>query len=817
MESANNKLGIYSQNSKLVEDLSNKFIDKGVEVKVFQDFNKINLSNLSYLIINLLVGINDIDINLIKSNIKNINCKTIVLFPLSVKNKEKYVSERLLSDLLELNSQLGVLLIPEVLGEGVKFNNSYISHNLINQTLLSEKIKLLDENYLINLISLRTVVDKIIRETFSFGIAGQKLALVGYKKGARIFCTKYLRINSNNLIRKTGDYGMSEISYDSLLKSDFSLDLAIKQSKKYIADNYKFDRHTPKNNNFILNNVLKFLVSIIILPIIAFVASLVMLIAGVKLTLININLSEQLVNYSANLIKVPKYFNFGNTYLYNSSNLVLEMDEIVKEGFLIIKYTKNLVSMMMGGYSNDNYPEKLSASLDKVYIDLGYFQNNLVSLGFFSKSFDLNQIRTKIYLLKTLSSRLTNLIGLDTPKKYLVLFQNNMELRPTGGFIGSFAIITFDKGRVTEITVNDVYSADGQLKGHIEPPQAIKNYLGEANWFLRDSNWDPDFNVSARKAEWFLEKELGLKVDGVVSIDLFFVNKLLEVTGAINLTDFDKVIDSNNLYQVTQNEVEKDFFPGSIKKASFLTSLSKTLFNELQSLPSSKYLKLLYTFYSNLEYKHIQVYLHDDNANNAIIKLGYSGVLNMLSDCGQRCVDDKYMLIDANLGVNKSNFYINRKQEVNVSLYKTNINHELLINYSNSAPVALGSMGVYKSYTRLMLPVNTKIYGLRLYDSAGNFEELPYDTQMLDNRKEIGFYFEVLPKSSKNIQIVWELENSNLANGGEYRLSIIKQSGTEGDVLNVKTISKELTLTGRQVGVYNTDLLKDFTTTLFYK
>ena len=68
-----------------------------------------------------------------------------------------------------------------------------------------------------------------------------------------------------------------------------------------------------------------------------------------------------------------------------------------------------------------------------------------------------------------------------------------MELRPTGGFIGSYAIMTFDKGRLAEIVVNDVYTADGQLKGHVDPPEPIRKYLGEGGWFLRDSNWDPDF------------------------------------------------------------------------------------------------------------------------------------------------------------------------------------------------------------------------------------------------------------------------------------------------------------------------------------
>ncbi|MCX6705358.1 MAG: DUF4012 domain-containing protein, partial [Candidatus Woesebacteria bacterium] len=70
---------------------------------------------------------------------------------------------------------------------------------------------------------------------------------------------------------------------------------------------------------------------------------------------------------------------------------------------------------------------------------------------------------------RVLAGSLPRLLGQDKSKTYLVLFENNMELRPTGGFIGSFGLVTFDGGRLSDLTVNDVYSADGQLNGHVEP------------------------------------------------------------------------------------------------------------------------------------------------------------------------------------------------------------------------------------------------------------------------------------------------------------------------------------------------------------
>jgi hypothetical protein len=62
---------------------------------------------------------------------------------------------------------------------------------------------------------------------------------------------------------------------------------------------------------------------------------------------------------------------------------------------------------------------------------------------------------------------LPDFLGVGNEKKdYLVLLQNEMELRATGGFIGSYGILSFQNGRLMGFDIKDVYEADGQLKGH---------------------------------------------------------------------------------------------------------------------------------------------------------------------------------------------------------------------------------------------------------------------------------------------------------------------------------------------------------------
>ena len=104
-----------------------------------------------------------------------------------------------------------------------------------------------------------------------------------------------------------------------------------------------------------------------------------------------------------------------------------------------------------------------------------------------------NQINALSYLLPPFKE-----IFFNGHKIYLLLLQNNMELRPTGGFIGSVGLLDLQDGKMNNLDILDVYTIDGQLKGHVDPPDPIRKYFNQPNWFLRDSNFDPDFANSMK-------------------------------------------------------------------------------------------------------------------------------------------------------------------------------------------------------------------------------------------------------------------------------------------------------------------------------
>jgi hypothetical protein len=516
------------------------------------------------------------------------------------------------------------------------------------------------------------------------------------------------------------------------------------------------------------------------------------------------------------------------------SSFVHRLTLFGEKGLIVFYSSSQIIQKSMAGETYDlvTYSENIALELDLLYREMGFLQSEVEDSKGIAKKYtetflnriDFASLRGKIYSGKQIAETLPTLLGNITPVKYLVLFQNNMELRPTGGFIGSFALVTFDKGKIIDLSVSDVYTADGQLKGYVEPPSPIKDYLGEANWFLRDSNWDPDFPSSATTAEWFLEKELGESVDGVIAVDLEFARELIREIGPIYLSDFGKEINSDNLYEITQYEVEKDFFPGSQKKAIFLTALARELMDELINIQANKYIDVGKAISNSLDEKHIQMFLHNKITQRALADLGWDGGVYQPT-CSGNCYADWLGFVDANVGVNKANYFINRSAILNVTMSEGEILKELTILVENSANPVLGNDATYKSYLRVLAPQKAFFSDIEVNDAVRKEFVAPEVTEVR-GRKEAGIYVEVKSGHSKNITFSWkEKIDLSFEEPGEYRLYWRKQAGTISDHISanfvlpstIVTSGREyLSLTDEGVLVYNTNLARDYSSRIFW-
>lgn len=407
----------------------------------------------------------------------------------------------------------------------------------------------------------------------------------------------------------------------------------------------------------------------------------------------------------------------------------------------------------------------------------------------------LAALRTTVGETEKLLTLFPHIAGFTRKQTYLMLFQNSMEMRPTGGFIGSVATATFEDGRMSALAVSDVYTLDGQLKGHVDPPAPLRELMGAEHWYLRDSNWDPDFAKSATQAAWFYEKETGARVDGVVAISVPFITDLLRATGPLELTDFNDRVTADNFFGKSLLYTQTDFFPGSTQKKDFLGSLAAALMRRMTQEKGAAAGAILEAVIAGLEGKHILFYFPDPELQALVSRWGWAGATTPIpSLCAGSaegaCPTDGIAVVEANVGVNKANYFVAREALHQIALAEDGTSSQsLTLRYHNAstADTALGG-GAYRAYVRLLLPPGASVesvsvngIALRARAQGAPLPSLPF-AQLEEASPEgttLGIAFEVAPLADLQLAISYKTPVVMRAQdgGSTYALALTKQSG----------------------------------------
>ncbi len=398
----------------------------------------------------------------------------------------------------------------------------------------------------------------------------------------------------------------------------------------------------------------------------------------------------------------------------------------------------------------------------------------------------INHYSELVEKAKAAAFLLPSMTALDGKKSYLVLLQNNLELRAGGGFIGSYAKITFEKGRVADVKVDDIYTIDGQLKDVIEPPIELKNDLGQTRWYLRDSNSEPDFPTSARQAELFYRRETGEVVSGVIALNLSASAKLLDAVGGVDLPEYGESVNGGNLFEKTVTKAEGGFFPGSQAKKNYLTALQSQLFNKIFYLSKQNWPGIIQAVGQSLEQKQMMVYLGDPLLFSYALSENWGGVLPRGSAKVEGTTKDFISIVEANFGANKANYYLERKVNLETIIGKEgDVSHKLVINYKNKSSANVFPGGRYKNRFKIYLPLGSKLNKF-LYGEADLTGQAVSFTDY--GRTGYSVLLELAPEEQKNVVIEYTL-NDKLSfkdNQAVYRLDFIKQSGWLSDSLEWK-------------------------------
>jgi len=350
----------------------------------------------------------------------------------------------------------------------------------------------------------------------------------------------------------------------------------------------------------------------------------------------------------------------------------------------------------------------------------------------------VSSINTQIQYVKNFLHLYSKAAGFKDEMKYLVLFQNSMELRPTGGFIGSVALVTMDDGYITSFDIVDVYTLDGQLKGHVDPPDAIGDLLNQEHWYLRDSNWDPSFELSAKQALWFYEKEANSKIDGVFAVNSTIIQTLLTIIGPIDMPDYNDQITAENFYGKSLHYTQSDFFPGSTQKRDFLSALYRRIIEQVLAQKDALSEDLVVALSASFRERDIQLYFDNSQLQRSVELLGWGGKLQNTDLCALKlkgqdnCIYDYLYPVEANLGVNKANIFITRSSKHTVALSESGVIEEhIVFDYANKAQISNGRNN-YKAYMQLLVSSDIKNVSIMLdgellpyYDENTKLEQKP--------------------------------------------------------------------------------------------
>ncbi len=373
------------------------------------------------------------------------------------------------------------------------------------------------------------------------------------------------------------------------------------------------------------------------------------------------------------------------------------------------------------------------------------------------------------------------LLGYPEPKTYLLLLQNNTELRPTGGFIGTFGVVTLSHGSIARFETENVYNLDEPAKSYNEkiPPEPIRRYLKQSQWFFRDANWDPDFPSTAARAIQFYKDERGpvARFDGVIAFTPQLIEDLLSVAGPVTVGDV--AFTPENLVDTLAYHVELGFREEGItpeNRKQVIDELARELKERLFSLDAAQIRLFLPKAAASFKEKHLMLYFTDSSIQSAVQAAGWDNRI-------RETEGDYLYVVDANLGSLKSDPAIERTIAYTLAPAGNGaLRATAAITYNHTAGFDWKTTR-YRTYTRVYVPL-----GAKLVTAAGNEERVVIGDE--HGKTVFGTFISIEPNTSETLSFTYELPSPLAARMEErgYTLLVQKQGGAAAHMLEFDII-----------------------------
>jgi hypothetical protein len=376
-------------------------------------------------------------------------------------------------------------------------------------------------------------------------------------------------------------------------------------------------------------------------------------------------------------------------------------------------------------------------------------------------------------------------LGYSQEHRVLLLLQNNTELRPTGGFIGTYGTVVIKDATLQSMETENVYALDRRVNPKDRPPSPLplSTYLNP-RWFFRDANWDPDFSTSAQTLLQFYKEEAGEETfDSVIAMTPHVIVSLLELVGDVTVEG--TTFTAENVVTTLEYEVERGYAEdgtADIDRKDIVGKLAAVLVERLFELPKERMETLLEIFNQNAEEKHLLLYFKDPQLQQWVRGKGWAGEV-------KPTVGDALMVIDANLASLKTDAAMERSIDYHVRL-ETKPTAELTIHYKNNGGFRWDQTR-YRTYTRVYVPKGSQLLdsgGAMTNDPVKNGQPTSATVAEEEDYTVFESFISIEPGEEKTLTFQYVLPSaiSERWQEGAYDLLVQKQSGTDAHDLTVR-------------------------------
>ena len=392
---------------------------------------------------------------------------------------------------------------------------------------------------------------------------------------------------------------------------------------------------------------------------------------------------------------------------------------------------------------------------------------------------------------------LPHLLGADGRRSYLLVAQNNQELRATGGFISGVGRLQLEAGLISGLSFQDSYTVDDLTQPHPPPPAPLRRLMGAGMLLLRDANWWPDFPTSAQAIADLYHQDQGESVDGVIAVDLTTLSLLLQATGPIQVPGYEEPVSSDNLQEMMMSywQAPRASAPGKegadwwLHRKDFAADLLSALLPHLMQQATLKDLATLSRSVGKaIDERHLLIYAQEPAARSILGSMAWDGALRPYSD-------DYLMVVDSNVGFNKVNPSIEQTIDYQVkidgageAMATLNLGYRHLVEKPMPACVHESRYGdsyhdllerCYWDYVRVYVPAGSEVDEVLGADGAVEvYEE--------SGRTVIAMSFLLETGQARQIQVTYR--PSLATTGSSYSLLVQKQPGTEALPLRVGVV-----------------------------